>query len=152
MCNDPLESIPIKVLMAPYTQPVQSAPVLDEAGQYWTEDRWDSVIDVSLKGSFLYAKFAANRMIEQSYGKIVNILSRAPLGGPGQANYSAAKARIVELEKSMAKELGRHNIHVNCIAPGLILHDRAYNIPNWKKLLICLWRNPRSKGSEILLG
>jgi 3-oxoacyl-[acyl-carrier protein] reductase len=100
-----------------------------------TEDEWDAVIDVCLKGCFLCSKFAAAQMVTQGRGKIVNISSRALAGGPGQANYSAAKAGIVGLTKSMAKELGRYAINVNCIAPGLILHEGLYEIPNLKKFV-----------------
>lgn len=100
-----------------------------------TEEEWDLVVDVCLKGSFLCSKFAIRYMMEQRYGKIVNISSRALSGTPGQANYSSAKAGIVGLTKALAKEVGRYNINVNCIAPGLILHEGAYRLPNWQKFV-----------------
>lgn len=100
-----------------------------------SEEEWDSVLDVCLKGCFLCSKFAAAQMITQKCGKIVNISSRALAGGPGQANYSSAKAGIVGLTNSMAKELGRYSINVNCVAPGLILHEGLAKIPNLNKFV-----------------
>lgn len=99
-----------------------------------TEADWDQVLDVCLKGAFLCAKYAAPHMIEQQYGKIVNISSRAYLGNPGQANYSSAKAGIVGLTRSLSKELGKHNINVNAIAPGLIETDALKNHPKYEKI------------------
>lgn len=98
------------------------------------EEDWDQVLDVCLKGAFLCSKYAAPYMIEQQYGKIVNISSRAYLGNPGQANYSSAKAGIVGLTRSLAKELGKHNINVNAIAPGLIETDALRNHPKYEKI------------------
>jgi 3-oxoacyl-[acyl-carrier protein] reductase len=85
-----------------------------------TDDEWNDVINVCLTGTFLCVREAARPMTAQGYGRIITIASRAWQGNPGQANYSAAKAGVVGLTKSVAKELGRHGVTANAIAPGLI--------------------------------
>jgi 3-oxoacyl-[acyl-carrier protein] reductase len=85
-----------------------------------TDDDWDEVIRVCLTGTFLCVREAARLMVAGGYGRIVTVASRAWQGNPGQANYSAAKAGVVGLTKSVAKELGRHGVTANAIAPGLI--------------------------------
>lgn len=84
------------------------------------EAAWDAVIDVILKGAYLCTRAAIPAMIERRWGRIVNISSRAYLGNPGQANYSAAKAGIIGFTRAMALEHGRHSITVNAVAPGII--------------------------------
>ncbi|RJQ29953.1 MAG: glucose 1-dehydrogenase [Peptococcaceae bacterium] len=100
-----------------------------------TEEMWDAVVDTCLKGAFLCSKFASNYMIEQNYGKIVNISSRAYLGNPGQANYSSAKAGIVGLTRSLALELGRYNINVNAVAPGMVNTEGLKSHPKYDFLI-----------------
>lgn len=84
------------------------------------EDDWDSVVDVILKGAFFCTRAVLPGMIERQWGRIVNISSRAHLGNPGQANYSAAKAGIIGFTKAMALENGKFGVTVNAVAPGLI--------------------------------
>ena len=85
-----------------------------------TDDDWDEVIRVCLTGTFLCVREASRLMVGGGYGRIITVASRAWQGNPGQANYSAAKAGVVGLTKSVAKELGRHGVTANAIAPGLI--------------------------------
>src|SRR3989338_5928558 len=79
---------------------------------------FDAVIDTNLRGTWLMCKEAAIIMKEQNAGRIINIVSRAWLGNPGQSNYSASKAGVVGLTRVLALELGRYNVYVNAIAPG----------------------------------
>jgi 3-oxoacyl-[acyl-carrier protein] reductase len=103
-----------------------------------TDDDWDYVLDLNLKASFICARSAARYMIEQSYGRIVNIASTAYLGlNFGQANYASAKAGVIGLTKALGTELARHNITVNCVAPGLIdtPKTRAYDKRNVERIV-----------------
>jgi NAD(P)-dependent dehydrogenase (short-subunit alcohol dehydrogenase family) len=85
-----------------------------------SEEEWDSVLNVNLKSYFLCTQAAIPHFKEQKYGRIINISSRAWLGGHGQANYSSAKGGVVSLTRTTAIELAKHNVTANCIAPGLI--------------------------------
>jgi 3-oxoacyl-[acyl-carrier protein] reductase len=83
------------------------------------DDDWNEVIGVCLTGTFLCIRESARLMAPQAYGRIITVASRAWHGNPGQANYSAAKAGVVGLTKSVARELGRHGVTANAVAPGL---------------------------------
>jgi len=86
-----------------------------------TEEEWQTVIDVNLKGCFNGIKAVSKQMMKKKYGKIINITSVIGLiGNSGQGNYSSAKAGILGLTKSIAKELGSRNITINAVAPGYI--------------------------------
>ena len=85
------------------------------------EEDWDAVLTTNLKSAFLCSKAAIRPMMRQRYGRIVNLSSVSGIvGNAGQANYAAAKAGIIGLTKSMAKELGSRGITVNVVAPGFI--------------------------------
>ncbi len=86
-----------------------------------TEEQWDEVIDIHLKGPFLCIQAASKYMMEKKYGKIINMTSSAGLWGTkGQINYSSAKGGIIALTKSAARELGSYGITVNVVQPGYV--------------------------------
>lgn len=95
---------------------------------------WDSVVDVILKGAFLCTREAIPFFAKQSWGRVINISSRAHLGNPGQANYSAAKAGIIGFTKAMALECGRYQVTVNAVAPGIINTAAVLNLPHYAKI------------------
>ena len=89
-----------------------------------TEADWDAVVDTNLKGAFLCCKAVAPRMVKQKSGVIINVGSvNGKVGAAGQANYSASKAGLIGLTKSLAKELGSRTIRVNAVSPGFIETD-----------------------------
>ena len=85
-----------------------------------TDDDWDAVIDTHLKGTFLCARAAQKHMVQQKYGKMVFLSSTSALGNRGQTNYSAAKAGLQGMARTLAIELGPFNINVNTVAPGFV--------------------------------
>lgn len=102
--------------------------LVNNAGMNWdgvswkmTEEQWDRVIEVNLKGYFNFTRHAAPVFKDQKYGKIINVTSINGLRGKfGQSNYSASKAGIIGYTKAVAKELGAFGVNVNAVAPGLI--------------------------------
>ena len=87
------------------------------------DDDWNTVINVNLNGVYNLCKYVVPLMREQESGSIVNISSTSLMGNPGQANYAASKAALQGFTRTMAKELGRKNVRMNCIAPGYIDTD-----------------------------
>ena len=88
-----------------------------------TDSDWDTVMNVHLRGAFLCSRAGQKYMVEQNWGRIVNLSSTSALGNRGQSNYSAAKAGLQGLTKTLAIELGRYNVTANAIAPGFIVTD-----------------------------
>ncbi len=101
-------------------------------GVIWkmTEEQWDTVITVNLKGYFNYNKAAATVFKDQKSGKIVNISSINGMRGKfAQTNYAASKGGEIALSKSLARELGKFNVNVNVVAPGMVMTQMAESIP-----------------------
>ncbi|MGD9529297.1 3-oxoacyl-ACP reductase FabG [Pseudonocardia sp.] len=88
-----------------------------------TESDWDMVMNVHLRGSFLMSRAVQKHMVAAGWGRIVNLSSTSALGNRGQANYSAAKAGLQGFTKTLAIELGKFGVTVNCVAPGFIVSD-----------------------------
>ena len=111
--------------------------LINNAGMNWdgvvwkmTEEQWDRVINVDLKGTFNYTRAVVPLFREQGSGKIVNITSINGLRGKfGQTNYTAAKAGVIGFTKTCARELGRKSINVNAVAPGLIETEMVKEAP-----------------------
>lgn len=102
-------------------------------GVIWkmTEEQWDTVLNINLKGYFNYTRHVAPIFREQKRGKIVNVTSINGLRGKfGQSNYAASKAGIIGFTKTLAKELGKYSVNVNAVAPGLILTEMMEKAPD----------------------
>lgn len=95
-----------------------------------SDEQWDSVLTVNLKGTWLMCQLAAVPMIEQKYGRIVNTASISALGNIGQANYSASKAGVIGLTRTLALEWARFNLAVNAVAPGAVQTPMTDAIPD----------------------
>ena len=100
-----------------------------------TEEQWDAVVDLHLKGAFLCSQAAGRQMKEQNSGKIINVTSVAGLVGTvGQINYSAAKGGVLSMTKSTARELARYNVCANVISLGIVATDMTEKIRSDEKL------------------
>jgi 3-oxoacyl-[acyl-carrier protein] reductase len=99
-----------------------------------SEDDWDFVITVMLKGAFLAAKAVMPHFIDQGWGRLINISSRAHFGNPTQANYSAAKAGLIGMAKALAMEEGRYGITSNCVAPGFMETEMVQALATYESI------------------
>ena len=98
------------------------------------DEAWDEVLNTNLRGAYLCTKYALRSMMEQGWGRIINIASLAGLvGNAGQANYSAAKGGLIAFTRSVAREVGPRNITVNAIAPGFIVTEMTDKLPQEAK-------------------
>lgn len=110
--------------LGPATVLVNNAGVLrDNLLFKMTDDDWDTVLAVHLRGAFLMSRAVQAFMVEQRFGRIVNLSSSSALGNRGQANYAAAKAGMQGFTKTLAIELGQFGVTVNAVAPGFIVTD-----------------------------
>ena len=101
------------------------------------DEEWKKVIDINLTSTFLLSKHAIKKMLKTKFGRIVNITSVVGhTGNLGQSNYSASKAGIIGMSKSLAIEYAKKNITVNCVSPGFIVSDMTMNIADKVKLYL----------------
>ena len=101
------------------------------------DEEWKKVIDINLTSTFLLTKHAIKKMLKSKFGRIVNITSVVGhTGNLGQSNYSASKAGIIGMSKSLAIEYAKKNITVNCVSPGFIISDMTMNIAEKIKLYL----------------
>jgi len=101
------------------------------------DEEWKKVIDINLTSTFLLSKSAIKKMLKNKFGRIVNIASVVGhTGNVGQSNYSASKAGIIGMSKSLAIEYAKKNITVNCVSPGFIVSDMTMNIADKVKLYL----------------
>lgn len=114
-----------------------------------TDEEWDFVMDLNLKGSFFCARAAAPHMIERGYGKILNFSSMAYKGNIGQVNYTSAKAGVVGMTQALGLELAKYRITVNCIAPGLIETPKGATLDEKVKAYL-IKKTPMRRMGEII--
>ena len=110
---------------------------MDNLSLRMKDDEWKKVIDINLTSTFFLSKHAIKKMLKNKFGRIVNITSVVGhTGNLGQANYSASKAGIIGMSKSLAMEYAKKNITVNCVAPGFIVSDMTLNIAEKVKMYL----------------
>ena len=110
---------------------------MDNLSLRMKDEEWKKVIDINLTSTFLLSKHAIKKMLKTKFGRIVNITSVVGhTGNSGQSNYSASKAGIIGMSKSLANEYAKKNITVNCVSPGFIVSDMTMNIADKVKLYL----------------
>jgi 3-oxoacyl-[acyl-carrier protein] reductase len=100
-----------------------------------TVEDWDAVLTLNLRGTFLCCKYATPHMVAAKWGRVINMSSRAHLGNRGQTNYSASKAGVIGFSRSLAFELGKFGVTVNCIAPGIVATPGVTSLPHYQTLV-----------------
>jgi len=141
------ERLDILINNAGITRDALAVRLKDGEVKRMSEADWDAVLAVNLKGTFLCSQAAAVPMIRQSYGKIVSTASVSAFGNIGQANYAASKAGIIGLTRTLALELARYGINVNCVAPGGVRTRMTAAIPE-KAMSALLERIPFRRLAE----
>ncbi len=96
---------------------------------------FDAVLNLNLRGTFLCCKYGTPPMVAKKWGRVINMSSRAHLGNKGQTNYSASKAGVIGLTRSLALELGKFGVTCNCIAPGVIATPGVTSLPHYQSLV-----------------
>jgi 3-oxoacyl-[acyl-carrier protein] reductase len=114
-----------------------------------TEDDWDAVMNVHLKGAFLMSKAAQKTFVDQKYGKILNLSSISANGNRGQANYSAAKAGVQGFTRTLALELGPFGVNVNAIAPGFIATEMTDDTARRLKMDVDEFRKLNAEANPV---
>jgi 3-oxoacyl-[acyl-carrier protein] reductase len=96
---------------------------------------WDAVLNLNLRATFLCCKYATPTMVSKGWGRVINMSSRAHLGNKGQVNYSASKAGVIGLTRSLSLELGKFGVTANCIAPGIIATPGVTSLAHYDRLV-----------------
>ena len=110
---------------------------VDNLSLMMKDDEWKKVIDINLTSTFLLSKYSIKKMLKNKFGRVVNITSIVGhTGNLGQSNYSASKAGIIAMSKSLAIEYAKKNITINCVSPGFIVSDMTLNIAEKVKLYL----------------
>jgi len=127
--KETLEDLEVDVL-------INNAGIIKDGLFFFMEDdQWEDVININLNANFYITKLISKSMMMNKKGSIVNIASISGVcGNSGQANYSASKGGVIAFTKTLAIELGRYNIRVNALAPGIIKSQMIENLPNAKEL------------------
>jgi len=110
---------------------------MDNLSLRMKDEEWKRVIDINLTSTFLLSKYSIKKMLKNKFGRVVNVTSVVGhTGNLGQSNYSASKAGIVAMSKSLALEYAKKNITINCVSPGFIVSDMTMNIAEKVKLYL----------------
>ena len=110
---------------------------MDNLSLRMKDEEWKKVLDINLTSTFLLSKYAIKKMLKNKFGRVVNITSVvAHTGNLGQSNYSASKAGVIGMSKSLAIEYAKKNITINCVSPGFIVSDMTINIAEKVKLFL----------------